>query len=103
MPCYLQDNVERQRGKGVFDASIRGLQKLNAIGYGRGAGGRADPPPQPPRGGAPRPPLGPLDAGGGGEYAVCFSPAFSGPQIPPPPPGGGGGGGPPAPRLAAVT
>ena len=35
MPCYLQDNVERQRGKGVFDASIRGLQKLNALGYGR--------------------------------------------------------------------
>src|SRR3972149_970765 len=38
MPCYLQDNVERQRGKGVFDASIRGLQKLNAIGYGREPG-----------------------------------------------------------------
>jgi radical SAM/Cys-rich protein len=36
MPCYLEDNVERQRGKGVFDASIRGLQKLNALGYGRG-------------------------------------------------------------------
>lgn len=35
MPCYLADNVERQRGKGVFDGSIRGLQKLNALGYGR--------------------------------------------------------------------
>jgi radical SAM/Cys-rich protein len=35
MPCYLQDNVERQRGKGVFDGSIRGLKKLNAAGYGR--------------------------------------------------------------------
>jgi radical SAM/Cys-rich protein len=35
MPCYLEDNVERQRGKGVFDASIRGLKKLNALGYGR--------------------------------------------------------------------
>ena len=35
MPCYRQDNVERQRGKGVFDGSIRGLQKLNALGYGR--------------------------------------------------------------------
>ncbi len=34
MPCYLADNVERQRGKGVFDASIRGLRKLNALGYG---------------------------------------------------------------------
>jgi radical SAM/Cys-rich protein len=35
MPCYLQDNVERQRGMGVFDGSIRGLQKLNAHGFGR--------------------------------------------------------------------
>jgi radical SAM/Cys-rich protein len=35
MPCYLQDNVERQRGKGVFDQSIRGLKQLNALGYGR--------------------------------------------------------------------
>jgi len=35
MPCYLQDNVERQRGKGVFGGSIRGLKKLNALGYGR--------------------------------------------------------------------
>ena len=35
MPCYLEANVERQRGKGVFDASIRGLNTLNALGYGR--------------------------------------------------------------------
>ena len=35
MPCYLQDNVERQRGKGVFGGSIRGLKKLNTAGYGR--------------------------------------------------------------------
>jgi radical SAM/Cys-rich protein len=35
MPCYLEDNVDRQRGKGVFEASIRGLQRLNALGYGR--------------------------------------------------------------------
>jgi len=34
MPCYLQDNVDRQRGKGVFDGSIRALKKLNALGYG---------------------------------------------------------------------
>lgn len=38
MPCYLADNVERQRGKGVFDRSIAGLKRLNALGYGRGAG-----------------------------------------------------------------
>jgi radical SAM/Cys-rich protein len=35
LPCYLESNVENQRGKGVFAASIRGLKKLNAIGYGR--------------------------------------------------------------------
>jgi radical SAM/Cys-rich protein len=34
LPCYLEDNVDRQRGKGVFEASIRGLQQLNALGYG---------------------------------------------------------------------
>jgi len=35
MPCYLESNVEQQRGKGVFAGSIRGLQRLNALGYGR--------------------------------------------------------------------
>lgn len=35
MPCYLQSNVDAQRGKGVFDGSIRGLLQLNALGYGR--------------------------------------------------------------------
>ena len=34
MPCYQEDNVDRQRGRGVFDASIRGLRRLNALGYG---------------------------------------------------------------------
>ena len=35
LPCYLEDNVDRQRGKGVFSGSIVGLRKLNALGYGR--------------------------------------------------------------------
>ncbi|MCE2999769.1 MAG: arsenosugar biosynthesis radical SAM (seleno)protein ArsS [Betaproteobacteria bacterium] len=35
MPCYLEDNVDRQRGDGVFKSSIRALQTLNALGYGR--------------------------------------------------------------------
>jgi len=35
MPCYSADNVDRQRGNGVFEASIRGLQQLNTLGYGR--------------------------------------------------------------------
>ena len=39
LPCYLEDNVNAQRGKGVFEASIRGLRKLNALGYGREGSG----------------------------------------------------------------
>jgi radical SAM/Cys-rich protein len=35
LPCYLEDNVDSQRGKGVFDGSIRGLMRLNGLGYGR--------------------------------------------------------------------
>ncbi len=35
MPCYLEENVDRQRGRGVFDSSIRGLHTLNRLGYGR--------------------------------------------------------------------
>ena len=35
LPCYLEDNVDRQRGKGVFGTSIAGLRKLNALGYAR--------------------------------------------------------------------
>ena len=34
LPCYLEENVDRQRGKGVFDKSIEALSRLNAIGYG---------------------------------------------------------------------
>ena len=39
LPCYSQANVDEQRGKGVFDASIRALQKLNALGYGQPGSG----------------------------------------------------------------
>ena len=35
MPCYSQKNVDEQRGKGVFERSIEGLQTLNALGYGK--------------------------------------------------------------------
>ncbi len=39
MPCYSIENVDKQRGKGVFDKSILALQKLNALGYGRAGSG----------------------------------------------------------------
>lgn len=35
LPCYLKENVDKQRGKGVFDESIKALLKLNELGYGR--------------------------------------------------------------------
>ncbi|MBL3588379.1 MAG: arsenosugar biosynthesis radical SAM protein ArsS [gamma proteobacterium endosymbiont of Lamellibrachia anaximandri] len=34
LPCYLEENVDAQRGKGSYDASIRALQRLNGLGYG---------------------------------------------------------------------
>jgi radical SAM/Cys-rich protein len=34
LPCYLEGNVDSQRGVGVFDASVRALRRLNALGYG---------------------------------------------------------------------
>lgn len=34
LPCYLEDNVDAMRGKGVYDESIRAIQKLNQLGYG---------------------------------------------------------------------
>ena len=40
LPCYLEENVDRQRGKGVFEASLRGLYRLNALGYGLPGSGR---------------------------------------------------------------
>lgn len=39
MPCYSVKNVDQQRGEGVFDRSIAGLQALNALGYGQPGSG----------------------------------------------------------------
>ncbi len=36
MPCYCPENVNAQRGEGVFDRSIEGLHQLNRVGYGTG-------------------------------------------------------------------
>lgn len=35
LPCYKKENVDKQRGKGVFERSIQGLQQLNGLGYGK--------------------------------------------------------------------
>ena len=34
LPCYLEDNVDKMRGKGVYDDSVRAIQRLNQLGYG---------------------------------------------------------------------
>lgn len=34
LPCYLEENVDEQRGTGVFEDSIRALKLLNTCGYG---------------------------------------------------------------------
>ncbi len=39
LPCYSRENVERQRGKGVYDLSLQGLRTLNALGYGQPGSG----------------------------------------------------------------
>ena len=39
LPCYLEDNVDGQRGNGVFDASLRALKTLNGLGYGHPGNG----------------------------------------------------------------
>lgn len=39
LPCYLKENVDNQRGKGVYDASIAGLKRLNRLGYGKEGSG----------------------------------------------------------------
>lgn len=39
LPCYSKENVEAQRGKGVFGESVDGLQRLNELGYGKEGSG----------------------------------------------------------------
>jgi len=39
LPCYLETNVDAQRGKGVFASSVRALQRFNRLGYGKADSG----------------------------------------------------------------
>lgn len=41
LPCYLEDNVDQQRGKGVYGRSIEALRLLNELGYGMDGTGLA--------------------------------------------------------------
>jgi radical SAM/Cys-rich protein len=62
LPCYLEENVDRQRGGGVFAASLKALRKLNDLGYGRPDSGRVLNLVFNPQGPALPPPQGPLEA-----------------------------------------
>jgi len=62
LPCYSVANVDRQRGAGVFDRSIAGLQALNALGYGQPGSGRVLNLVYNPQGASLPPPQGPLQA-----------------------------------------
>jgi len=77
MPCYLEDNVDRQRGKGVFEASVRALQRLNRLGYGRAETGLALNLVYNPQGPALPPPQETLEADYkrvlGERYGIAFS------------------------------
>jgi radical SAM/Cys-rich protein len=35
LPCYMKDNVDRQRGDGTFETSLKALRLLNSLGYGQ--------------------------------------------------------------------
>jgi radical SAM/Cys-rich protein len=81
LPCYLEGNVDRQRGRGVFDASIRALRRLNAFGYGRDGSGLVLNLVFNPQGPNLPPPQAGLEADYrrvlGGDYGVCFNSLFT--------------------------
>jgi radical SAM/Cys-rich protein len=77
LPCYLADNVDRQRGKGVFEGSIRGLRRLNALGYGHEGSGQILNLVYNPQGPALPPPQEALEADYRRELGDKFGIAFS--------------------------
>jgi radical SAM/Cys-rich protein len=77
LPCYLEDNVDRQRGKGVFESSIRGLRRLGALGYGHEGSGLVLNLVYNPRGASLPPPQQALEADYRRELADRFGVVFN--------------------------
>jgi radical SAM/Cys-rich protein len=77
LPCYSVANVDRQRGEGVFDRSIAGLQALNALGYGQPGSALVLNLVYNPQGPSLPPPQGPLEADYKRELAQHFGIAFN--------------------------
>jgi radical SAM/Cys-rich protein len=77
LPCYSPANVDRQRGDGVFDRSIAGLQALNALGYGQEDSGLVLNLVYNPQGPVLPPPQGPLEADYRRELMAHFGIRFN--------------------------
>src|SRR5437879_3633839 len=77
LPCYLKENVDQQRGKGVYDRSIAALQALNTLGYGREGTGLVLNLVYNPLGPKLPPPQAELEADYRGELAKRFSITFN--------------------------
>lgn len=81
LPCYSAERVDRQRGDGVFDRSISGLQKLNALGYGQPETGLVLNLVYNPQGPSLPPAQGPLEADYkrelGAHFGIVFNQLFA--------------------------
>lgn len=77
LPCYSPANVDRQRGDGVFEASIAGLKRLNALGYGQADSGRVLNLVYNPQGPVLPPPQSKLEADYKRELAAHFGIVFN--------------------------
>ncbi len=77
LPCYTSANVDRQRGDGVFDRSISGLQQLNALGYGQDGSGLVLNLVYNPQGASLPPPQGALEADYKRELLAHFGIRFN--------------------------
>ena len=81
LPCYSIENVDRQRGEGVFDKSIAALQQLNALGYGRAGSGLVLKLVYNPQGASLPPQQGPLEADYkrelGGHFGIEFNALYA--------------------------
>jgi radical SAM/Cys-rich protein len=81
LPCYLEENVDQQRGNGVFTASLAGLRQLNALGYGAPGSGLSLDLVYNPQGPSLPPPQAALQAAYkqhlGEKYGVVFNELFT--------------------------
>nr|VFJ50907.1 MAG: radical SAM/Cys-rich domain-containing protein [Candidatus Kentron sp. DK] len=76
LPCYLEENVDGQRGNGVFARSLCALRRLNALGYGQPGAGLLLNLVYNPTGPFLPPPQQPLEAGYKRELAARYGVVF---------------------------